>query len=106
MTSQGEDQTGGGNARDGNARDGDRPGQGETGDHWADSGSQQVLAVQLHVTDRVQHAGVVHTVTSLRIQGAPAEVCVEFAGLPGRSHFPPTAPVTVLTRRHRTTGEG
>jgi len=37
-------------------------------------------------------------VTSLRMQGAPPEMCVEFAGLAGRRHFALTASFEVLRR--------
>ncbi len=60
------------------------------------AGVQTIRAAQLHVTDVVREGGELRTVTSLRVQGVPPEVCVEFAGLSGRRHFPATAPVSVL----------
>ena len=59
----------------------------------------EIPAAQLHVADVVRQDGGLHAVTSLRLQGAPPEVSVEFAGLAGRRHFRPTAPVSVLPRR-------
>ncbi len=63
--------------------------------------TETIVAVQLHIADVVRQDGGLHTVTSLRVQGVPPEVCVEFAGLTGRRHFPLTARVGVLRRRHR-----
>ena len=60
---------------------------------------ETILAAQLHVTDVLRRDGVLHRVTSLRVQGAPPEVCVELAGVAARLHYPPTAPVSVLRRR-------
>lgn len=42
---------------------------------------ETVAAVQLRIADIVSSEGGLHTVTSLRMQGAPPEMCVEFAGL-------------------------
>ncbi|MET3807186.1 hypothetical protein ABIB25_004209 [Nakamurella sp. UYEF19] len=60
---------------------------------------ETILAAQLHVTDVVRESGALRTVTSLRMQGAPPEMCVEFAGLADRRHYDLTAPVSVLRRR-------
>jgi hypothetical protein len=60
---------------------------------------ETIVAGQLHVTDLVRQDGTLHRVTSLRLQGAPPEVCVEFAGVARRQHYRPTAPMRVL--RHR-----
>ena len=60
---------------------------------------ETILAAQLHVTDVLRQDGVLHRVTSLRMQGAPPEVCVELAGVAVRLHYPPTAQVSVLRRR-------
>lgn len=63
------------------------------------TGLETIPAGQLHVTDLVRQDGVLHRVTSLRVQGAPPEVCVELAGLAGRLHYRPTAQVSVYRRR-------
>jgi hypothetical protein len=60
---------------------------------------ETILAGQLHVTDLLRRDGVLHRVTSLRVQGAPPEVCIELAGVAVRVHYPPTARVSVLRRR-------
>ena len=66
------------------------------------AGAQTIVAAQLHVTDVVWDAGRLRTVTSLRVQGVPPEVCVEFAGLSGRRHFLASAPVDVLRPARKT----
>jgi hypothetical protein len=71
------------------------------GDESTASALETILAAQLHVTDVVRQDGALHRVTSLRVQGAPPEVCVELAGIAVRLHYPPTAPVSVLRRRGR-----
>ena len=73
-------------------------------DHLSDrdglpSGVETILAAQLHVTDVVRQNGSLHRVTSLRLQGAPPEVCVELSGVAERLHYRPSAPVSVLRRR-------
>jgi hypothetical protein len=60
---------------------------------------ETILAGELHVTDVLRRDGLLHRVTSLRVQGAPPEVCIELAGLAARLHYPPTARVSVLRRR-------
>jgi hypothetical protein len=59
---------------------------------------ETVAAAQLRIADIVSSEGGLHTVTSLRMQGAPPEMCVEFAGLAGRRHFALTASFEVLRR--------
>jgi len=68
-------------------------------DENPDGALETILAGQLHVTDLVRQDGALHQVTSLRVQGAPPEVCVEFADVATRLHYSPTAQVTVLRRR-------
>ncbi|SDO72197.1 hypothetical protein SAMN04515671_1824 [Nakamurella panacisegetis] len=58
--------------------------------------TQTVVAAQLHVTDLVRRDGMLRAVTSIRVQGVPPEVCVEFNGLAGRFHYPATTPVLVV----------
>jgi hypothetical protein len=65
---------------------------------------QVIVAAQLHVTDVVRREGALRVVTSLRMQGAPPEVCVEFAGLVGRHHYPANARVSVR-RPRQSSGE-
>jgi len=62
---------------------------------------ESIVAMQLHVADVVSSDDGVHIVTSLRIQGAPPEICVEFAGVVGRRHYPAAAQVRVVRRRRR-----
>ncbi len=81
-------------------RDPDRdPDRGPDRDGNVPSRVETILAAQLHVTDVVRQNGSLHRVTSLRMQGAPPEVCVELSGLAERLHYQPTAQVSVLRRR-------
>ncbi len=79
------------------------PGRSGDGEGEADDGSgiETVAASQLHVTDVVLQDGALRRVTSLRLQGAPPQVSVAFAGETGRRAYPPTALVHVLRRRGR-----
>ncbi len=89
------------NARDENSGTGDNDAADEN-DAEQDGGAptlETVAAAQLRVTDVVRREGALRVVTSLRMQGVPPEVCVEFAGLAGRHHYPAAARVGVLPRR-------
>lgn len=68
------------------------------------TGVRVVPAWQLHITDIVlpaQGDGPGRRVTGIRAQGAPPQVCVEFAGEDHRVPFPAGQPVTIAARRIR-----
>jgi hypothetical protein len=68
-------------------------------------GVATILAALLHVGDAVRQDGVLRRVTSLRIQGVPPEVCVEFDGIPGRRHFLTTDQVEGVRPTRRRSSE-
>ncbi len=60
---------------------------------------QRITADALRIGDEVLDGSAVRQVTSVRLQGTPAEACVELAGIVGRRHYPAGSRVEVQ-RRH------
>ncbi len=61
---------------------------------------QTITAAALRVGDELLDGSTVRPVTSIRLQGAPPEACIELAGITGRRHVAAGARVQVHCR-HR-----
>ena len=62
-----------------------------------DSTVETITASALRIGDQLLDGAAVRPVTSVRLQGAPPEACVELAGITGRRHY--TAACRVQVRR-------
>ncbi len=61
---------------------------------------ETITAAALRIGDELLDGPAVRHVTSVRLQGAPPEACVELAGITGRRHY--TAATRVQVHRgHR-----
>jgi hypothetical protein len=59
---------------------------------------QSITAAALRVGDELLDGSTLRPVTSIRLQGAPPEACIELAGLTGRRHVAAAARVQVHCR--------
>jgi hypothetical protein len=56
----------------------------------------RIPARDVTLSDLLDEDGLLHAVTSVRLQGAnPSEVLIELEGIAGRRHYPTTAVLTV-----------
>ena len=56
---------------------------------------QTITASALRIGDELLDGPAIRHVTSVRLQGAPPEACVELAGVTGRRHYTATSRVQV-----------
>ena len=59
---------------------------------------QSITAAALRLGDELLDGSTLRPVTSIRLQGAPPEACIELAGITGRRHVAATARVQVHCR--------
>ena len=57
--------------------------------------TETITAAALRIGDELLDGHAVRHVTSVRLQGAPPEACVELAGIAGRRHYTAAARVQV-----------
>ena len=70
----------------------------ETAGQVNDLDVQTINAAALRIGDELLDGPAVRHVTSVRLQGAPPEACIELAGITGRRHVAAGARVQVHCR--------
>lgn len=70
----------------------------ETAGQVTDLDVRTINATALRIGDELLDGPAVRHVTSVRLQGAPPEACIELAGITGRRHYTAGARVQVHCR--------